>query len=121
MSILSKFANVSILSLSTIMLCQYSAVAETFMNPNLDGKYIDACIDSYRFQNHCSQAAKNQVSKQFCRFKGYSSVKQWASQDFGWDNRTIAWKWTEKYVDGNLQANFYANEGGNRFTAIECK
>ena len=98
-----------------------SADAETFLNPRIENKYIDACLESYRFQNGCNQAAKNELARQFCRYKGYSDWKQWQSYDFGWDNRTINWKWKERYVDGQLQANFFSNEGANRFTTIECR
>jgi hypothetical protein len=60
-----------------------SADAETFLDPRIENKYIDACLESYWFQDGCNQAAKNEIAKQFCRWKGYSDWKQWQSYDFG--------------------------------------
>ena len=120
MNVFSRLAKFSALSLSMIIFNQQISLAETFMHPQIEGKYIDSCINSYRFPEGCSQAAQTEVAKKYCIYKGYRNVKTWGSQDFGWENRTNNWKWTEKYVDGSVQANFYGNEGANRFTGIEC-
>ncbi|MCL1467126.1 hypothetical protein [Argonema galeatum] len=98
-----------------------AASAEVFLEPKIQGRYIDACLESHRFQNGCNNAARGEIAQQFCRRKGFSSGTKWQTLDFGWDNRTTNWKWKEVWVDGNLRANFYSNEGANRFTVIECR
>ena len=125
MKISSKVFAASTFFLSLIFINSSTTIAahlkETFLNPQIEGKYIDACLNSFRFQDGCNKPAQNEVANQFCRWRRYSSAIQWQSQDFGWKNRTINWKWTERYTDGELQANFFSNEGANRFTVIECR
>lgn len=117
----SKFFAVSAFSISLILLNSSAASAETFIDPTIDGRYIDACLESYRFQDGCNSSARAEIAQQFCRWQGYSSWEQYQTQDFGWDNRTTNWKWKEIYVDGRLQSNFYSNVGANRVTVIECR
>jgi hypothetical protein len=117
----SKFFAVSAFSISLILLNSLAANAATFIDPTIEGRYIDACLESYRFQDGCNRAARDETALQFCRWQGYSSWAQYQNQDFGWDNRTMNWKWQERYVDGQVLPNFYSNEGGNRFTVIECE
>ena len=116
-----KFFAVSVFSVSLVFFNSSPVSAETFIDPTLDGRYIDACLESYKFPNSCNKPAKGEIATQFCRYKGYSRWKQYQNRDFGWNNRTTNWKWKESYVDGQVRANFSSNVGGNRFTVIECR
>ena len=111
----------SIFSISIISFGASMANAQSFLDPNLSGWKIDACIDSYRFQDSCSGAAKRVVANTFCRHKGYSYALQFKTQDFGWKSRVGNYKWTEKYINGRMQSGFYGSVGANLLTAVECK
>ena len=111
----------SIFSMPIIFLGSSMANAQSFLDPNLSGRKIDACIDSYRFQDSCGRAGKRVVADTFCRYKGYSYALQFKTEDFGWKNRVGNYKWTERYINGKMQPSFRGSVGANLLTAVECK
>ncbi|MFS8067314.1 MAG: hypothetical protein ACMG6S_13160 [Byssovorax sp.] len=98
-----------------------SALANhTFLDPRIDGRNVDRCVNSQRFPDNCSEAASNEAARRFCAANGYTDIVQYQTVDHHWLHPRPTVKWYEEWSGGVLLEHFKPEMGGWIFTAIEC-
>ncbi len=116
---MTTFTRLSILGSLMLLANLARAETRTFIDPKLNGRYVDGCIDSFRYpgNENCSKEGSAEVAHEFCKIKGYKTWKQWKWSPYA---ETNSYMLKEFYSRGNFKRGFYKFRGRNLMDVIVC-
>lgn len=94
---------------------------KVFERPQIRGRDIDRCINSWQYPNGCSREATRRAADKFCKVKGYSysSYRSWTDHPHN-DGKT-QWNVVKLMEEGNPVRSYFENVRGSWiFNTIVC-